>query len=178
MRDYPLTAANHAVSSNPDYDGDEWYTPTEYIEAARSVMGEITVDPASAEEAQRIVQADRYYIKQEDSLGDDICWYGCAWVNPPYSKPLINQFVGKVISEYDKGHLTQAIILTNNSSDTKWFHSLLARFPACFTQGRVSFWRAGGEVFGARQGQTLFYLGDNVEKFKSVFSDFGLVVSV
>lgn len=170
----PLTAANHAVSADPDYDGDEWYTPTEYIEAARQLMGGIDLDPASSAEAQEIVKAGAYFTKRDDGLSQP--WMGCVWLNPPYSTPAIKFFVAKLISEYQIGNVTEAVILTNNSSDTAWFHDLLSRFPACFTRGRVQFWRANHETFGARQGQTLFYLGDNLTGFRDVFSVFGAVV--
>ncbi len=170
----PLTAANHAVSADPDYDGDEWYTPTEYIEAARQLMGGIDLDPASSAEAQEIVKAGAYFTKRDDGLSQP--WMGCVWLNPPYSTPAIKFFVAKLINEYQIGNVTEAVILTNNSSDTAWFHDLLSRFPACFTRGRVQFWRANHETFGARQGQTLFYLGDNLTGFRDVFSVFGEVV--
>lgn len=103
-------------------------------------------------------------------------WFGNVWLNPPYSATLIRLFVAKLIDEHDKGNVTAAVVLTNNSSDTGWFHDLLSRYPACFTRGRVQFWRPNHEDFGARQGQTLFYLGDNVDLFKQVFGRFGQVV--
>ncbi len=173
---YPLTAANHAVSTDPDYDGDEWYTPTEYIEAARIVMGQIDLDPASCEAAQRIVQAAAYLTKEDDALRDGIEWRGRVWLNPPYSTPLIRHFVSKLIQQYEIGNITEAIIITNNSSDTGWFHDLLSRYPACFTRGRAQFWRPDSAAFGARQGQTIFYLGDDFEAFRFVFDAFGQVV--
>jgi len=170
-----LAAANHAVSDDPNYDGDEWYTPVEYIDAARQVMGGIDLDPASNEEAQEVVKAAYFYTKRDDGL--TMPWFGCVWLNPPYSTPLIRQFVTKLIEEHGAGNVTQAVILTNNSSDTGWFHDLLSRYPACFTRGRVQFWRADHETFGARQGQTLFYLGENVTAFRDTFARFGQVVA-
>jgi ParB family chromosome partitioning protein len=171
-----LAAANHAVSDDPDYDGDEWYTPTEIIDAAKSVMGEIDLDPASCESAQNNVCAKMYYTKDDDSLRDDCEWFGNVWVNPPYSMPLIKKFVSKLVDQYEKGNVSQAIILTNNSSDTSWFHMLLEKFPACFTYGRIKFWRPNLTEFGTRQGQTIFYLGDNVNAFAEKFSEIGRVV--
>lgn len=50
LRPLPLTAANHAPSADPDYDGDEWYTPEDIIERARRVFGGcIDLDPATNE---------------------------------------------------------------------------------------------------------------------------------
>lgn len=174
IREYPITAANHAISLRPDYDGDEWYTPGKYIEAAREVMGKIDLDPASCDEAQELIKASHYFTKKDNGLQKD--WFGRVWLNPPYSAPLIDQFSEKLIQEYEDRRVSEAIILTNNSSDTRWFHSLLSRFPACFTRGRVQFWRKGEETFGARQGQAVFYLGTQDELFYNVFSEFGIVV--
>jgi phage N-6-adenine-methyltransferase len=176
QREYALVAANHAVSDDPDYDGDEWYTPDEYIKAARLVMGDIDLDPASCVEAQVKILATNYLTKQEDALDNEVAWFGRVWLNPPYSMPLIKHFVAKLIRQYEIGNTTEAIILTNNSSDTGWFHDLLSRYPACFTRGRVQFWRSDSSVFGARQGQTLFYLGDKTDSFRAVFGQFGQVV--
>lgn len=176
QRRYPLAASNHVVSDDEDYDGDEWFTPAEYIEAARDVMGEIDLDPASCEAAQEIVGALKFYTKEDDSLRPDIEWHGRIWLNPPYSTTPIKRFVAKLIAQYEAGNVTEAIILTNNSSDTGWFHDLLSRYPACFTRGRVQFWRPDSDAFGARQGQTLFYLGEDFESFRFTFSQFGQVV--
>jgi phage N-6-adenine-methyltransferase len=172
----PLAAANHVVSADPDYDGDEWYTPAEYIEAAREVMGGIDLDPASCSAAQEEVQATAYYTKEDDALRDEVAWLGRVWLNPPYSR-IIDSFVDKLIEQYEAGFVTEAIVLTNNSTDTGWFHELISRYPACLTRGRIPFWRPGLEVFSTRQGQVFFYLGLNPAKFGDVFSRFGQVVT-
>lgn len=165
---------NHAISDNPDYDGDEWFTPAEYVEAARLVMGGIDLDPASHETAQDVIRAGTYYTKESNGLARP--WFGRVWLNPPYSMPLVKEFVLTAIDEYESGRVEAAVILTNNSSDTTWFHALLAMYPACFTRGRVQFWRPGQSSFAARQGQVFFYLGDNARLFAETFSQFGLVV--
>jgi ParB family chromosome partitioning protein len=165
-----------AANSFNGTDGDEWYTPEEYIEAARRVLGSIDLDPASNPVAQEVVQAECYITKDEDGLERE--WHGKVFVNPPYSYPLIEKFVSKLVEEYDCERTKQAIILVNNCTDTRWFHQLLERFPACFTKGRVPFWRPGQDRFQTRQGQAFFYLGNNPETFREVFSEHGVVVEV
>ncbi len=61
----------------------EWYTPSKYIEAAREVMGEIDLDPASSDLANQTVKASMYYSQQEDGL--ILPWHGNCWINPPYT---------------------------------------------------------------------------------------------
>jgi ParB family transcriptional regulator, chromosome partitioning protein len=165
-----------AANSGNGVEGDEWYTPEEYIEAARKVLGSIDLDPASNAAAQEVVKAASYFTKDDDGLERE--WLGRVFVNPPYSYPLIEKFVTKLYDEFHDGRVTDAIILVNNCTDTRWFHLLLSKFPACFTRGRVQFWRPGQDRFATRQGQAFFYLGNNPESFCEVFSEHGVVVGV
>ncbi len=155
-------------------EGDEWYTPAEYVEAARKLMGGIDLDPASCHEAQEKINARTYYTARDDGLAND--WRGRVWLNPPYSYPLIERFVNRVIEQYEEKNITAAIILTNNCTDAGWFHNLLARFPVCFTRGRIPFWRPRHSPFATRQGQAFFYLGEDNERFAKIFSRFGIVL--
>lgn len=164
------TGSFHVSSGEND-----WYTPEDYIEAAKSVLGEIDLDPATSEVAQKIVGAKRYYTKEIDGL--DKAWKGRVWMNPPYSMPEIKGFAEKLVSEFESGGVTEAIVLTNNSSDTQWFHTLLnASGIACLPTSRVKFYNPDSEVMATRQGQTLFYFGENKAKFAEVFSSFGAIV--
>ena len=47
----------------------EWYTPKKYIEAARIVMGNIDLDPASSKMANEIVKAPAYFTRDDDPDG-------------------------------------------------------------------------------------------------------------
>jgi phage N-6-adenine-methyltransferase len=170
-----LSPADAPISETPGYDSDEWYTPAEYIEAARAVMGDIDLDPASCTLAQEMIQARSFFTKKDNGLTQP--WHGRVWLNPPYSASMVQRFVDKLCGEYDAGRMTEAVVLVNNATDTAWFHSLLARFPACVLRRRVPFWRPGFSGGGARQGQVIFYLGPNADRFRGVFSRFGVVVS-
>jgi phage N-6-adenine-methyltransferase len=170
----PARASDVPISAVPGYDGDEWYTPAEYLEAARAVMGDIDLDPASCATAQEMVQAKRFFTKEDDGLAQE--WKGRIWLNPPYSAALAPRFIDKLCAEYDTGHLDEAVVLVNNATDTAWFHNLLSRFPACFLCKRVPFWRPDHSGGGARQGQVIFYLGPKVSEFWRVFSSLGVVV--
>lgn len=150
------------------YDGDEWYTPKEFIEAARALMGEIDLDPASCAIAERVVQAVDWYTKDDDGLAQG--WYGRVWCNPPYSYPLIEKFTQKAIAEKDAGNVKDGLLLVNNCTDAAWFVALAERYPVMFTKGRARFWQEDQRTFATRQGQAIFYLGPNIERFHSCFA--------
>jgi phage N-6-adenine-methyltransferase len=152
----------------------EWYTPSQYIEAARVVMGGIDLDPASNDIAQETVKAESYFTIQDDGLTNQ--WHGRIWLNPPYSKDLLYPFIDKLLTELEAGRVTEAIVLTNNATDTAWFHRAeeLARL-ICFTRGRIDFLTPSGDGGAPLQGQAFFYFGDNESEFRSRFSDFGFV---
>ena len=144
----------------------EWYTPAEYIELAHEVMGNIDLDPASSEIANKIVQAKKYYTAENDGLSQE--WSGNIWLNPPYASELINKFVDKFISELAK--INQAIILVNNATETEWFNKLVRHSSAlCFPSGRVKFNRPDGTIGAPLQGQALIYFGEQAKKFIEIF---------
>lgn len=152
----------------------EWYTPVEYIEAAREVMGAIDLDPASSEKAQSAVKASEFFTAQRDGLSQ--AWHGRVWMNPPYSQPLIANFIEKLIVEAAEGRVEQAIVLTHNSSDTAWFHRLEESASLlCFTRGRIAFVDPQGDRCAPTQGQTFFYLGQSKSEFTAVFSKYGFI---
>jgi phage N-6-adenine-methyltransferase len=163
-----------AASASEDYDGDEWYTPPDILDAVRRVLGKIDLDPASNTKAQRNVQAKAYFTKQDDALTKE--WYGRVFCNPPYSAAAIKAFTEHLLEEVDADRVIEAIYLVNNCTDAGWFHSLAQRFPFCLTRGRISFYNAKDEVFPTRQGQAIFYIGEQLNRFCEVFSKLGIVV--
>jgi phage N-6-adenine-methyltransferase len=110
---------------------DEWYTPAEHIKRVRKVLGGIDLDPASNDQAQKIVRAKRFFTKADDALTQD--WLGRVWLNPPYSKGLLAQFVDKLLLEIKNKNTTAAIALLNNFTDADWFQqacSICTAVPA------------------------------------------------
>jgi ParB family chromosome partitioning protein len=151
----------------------EWFTPPEYIELARQVLGEIDLDPASSDEAQRIIQAAQYFTKTDDGLKQE--WCGRIWLNPPYAQPFIAEFASKMVAERCAGRVEAAIMLTHNYTDTAWFHELAGEAAAiCFMRGRVKFY-SGDEIAAPTQGQAFFYFGDEVSLFVERFKSIGFV---
>lgn len=155
--------------------GDEWCTPDKWIAAVAQVLGEIDLDPASNRDAAARIPAKRFYTKEDDGLSHP--WAGRVWLNPPYSRSLMQRFIEKLLLHYKSGDVTEAIVLTHNNTDTAWWHELAATAAAvCFPRGRIAFLRKDGNRNRPTQGQTFFYLGKDKEAFLSVFGQFGCVM--
>ena len=168
-----INAPNHGKPHIAQNSGNnEWYTPSEYIEAARKVMGAIDLDPASCETANKTVKADTYYTAEDDGLTKK--WYGRVWLNPPYAGELICRFIDKLKSHVLDGDIQEAIALVNNATETAWFNNLIsAATAAVFPNGRVKFYMADGTTGAPLQGQAVVYIGENADKFISEFGRFG-----
>ena len=169
-------SASKVVHYTGDY---EWITPPHIIEAARRTMGEIDLDPASSAAAQRFVAAAKWYGEREDGLRRP--WAGRVWLNPPYKTMLVAAFLSRLLDHLESGKVTQAIVLTNNSTDTAWWQGAAAHALAvCLPAGRLRFLTPGGQVVGAAiQGQAILYFAaeadDGIERFHNEFRPHGMV---
>lgn len=167
-------AHNHRAQGTGE---NEWYTPAEYLVAARAVLGEIDLDPASSVMANETVGATQFFTIEDDGLGRE--WSGKVYLNPPYSQPAIAQFSEKLASECENGNVREAIALTHNYTDTAWFHRLASTCQAiCFTRGRIGFVNPEGKKAAPTQGQAFFYFGADSSRFAEQFKAIGFVVEV
>lgn len=169
-----------------DRDSDAWYTPAPYVEAARSVMGGIDLDPFSSELANKSIQAARFFDAERSAF--DRPWRSsrrldplCVWMNPPYSAGVIGRAVECFLSNWHAGHIAQGVVLTNNATDTQWFLALRQHCAGlCFTDHRISFESPDGKrISGNTRGQVFFYFGsaDRAALFAERFAEFGWCIS-
>lgn len=165
---YPTFKKRPHVSYNTG--NNEWYTPEDYIAAAREVMGNIDLDPASSDIANKTVKANIYYTAETNGL--DKPWSGNVWMNPPYAAELIKKFADKFVEELD--NIKDCIILVNNATESMWFLKFITHANAvCFPRGRVRFLDPEGNPGAPLQGQAVIYRGKHVEKFIELFSEKG-----
>lgn len=156
----------------------DWYTPVEVLDAARAVLGEFDVDPASSHIAQTLVQAKNYFTTEDDGLRQT--WTGRVWLNPPYANGVIDSFAKKLLDEIDAGNATTAIVLVNNATETRWFQSLLNRCNGiCLARSRIKFLDTNLQPKNTPlQGQAFFYFGDCIDVFSRAFSSTGVCLKV
>lgn len=107
---------------------DEWYTPREIIES----VGHFDLDPC-APMIPLFHTADRMYNREEDGLSKP--WTGRVWLNPPYSQPLLDNFMARM-AEHNNG-----IALLFNRCDSRMFREyVLERATAIrFLYQRIKF---------------------------------------
>jgi len=152
----------------------EWYTPAQYVEAARRTMGSIDLDPASNELANETVRAKTYFTEQDSGLERD--WEGTVFLNPPFKSDVVAAFVAKLCTEFQAGRVRQAVLLTNNSTDTRWWHrAARTAIAVCFTQGRIRFYNADGDSQSPPNGHTFFFFGQTADRFQEQFESIGQI---
>jgi phage N-6-adenine-methyltransferase len=165
-----IDEAEHKPHVSFNSGNNEWYTPTEYIEAARNAMGTIDLDPASSDIAQEVVKAKTYYTIETNGL--DKPWRGNIWLNPPYSSDSIVQFIDKLVEE--RPYYQQAIVLVNNATETEWFNKLISIASAvCFLKSRVKFYMPDGKTGAPLQGQAMVYIGNRPTRFSDSCANLG-----
>ena len=176
----PRDRVKHAASvAYHQSESDEWYTPSEVVEAARRTLGSIDLDPASCPAANAIVQATTYWSRQLDGLADNHAWEGNVWMNPPYNG-LSERFVARLLRELDAGTVPAAVALLNaNSMSSKWFAPVAQRANAMMVStGRFRF-KPGteGQKFSSPStGSVICYFGPRVDLFHAAFREFGYLI--
>ena len=164
----------------------EWYTPSWVVELARDTLGAIDVDPASDATAQAAVRASTWYGEgvpdAAGGLSPDATWAGRVWLNPPYGRGLLQAFIARLIAEVDKGHVTQALVLTSvhaMSSASSGQKLMAASAATCVLSGRLSFWGENSTGATATFGSVVTSLGAglDVARFTQIWSPHGAVVT-
>lgn len=112
---------------------DEWYTPKYVIDS----LGEFDLDPCALM-LPVYNTAKNMYNKADDGLSKE--WCGRVWLNPPYSRPLIEKFIEKM-ADHNNG-----IALLFNRLDNKMFQDVILEKAIAikFLRKRIKFLRPDG----------------------------------
>ena len=167
------------TNNHHDRDSDSWFTPTFYTDLVHEVMGGIDLDPFSSKKANAHVRAKRYF--DVDGNAFKKVWFrkpGRVFMNPPYSRKLIEASIEIFLENWNNNSISEAIVLVNNATETKWFQSLLRTSNSiCLPEKRISFKAVDGKhVSGNTRGQVFLYFGQQYSKFEKVFKRIGVVL--
>ncbi len=167
--------AQHSSASN------EWYTPAEYVEAARSVMGGIDLDPASCFEANQTVRATVFLSLPGDGLSQS--WWGSVFLNPPGGKVRNKSeaalWWAKLAREFDAGRVSQFVFvgftleILRTTQDIEKYGDIMPlsqRFVRCFPRDRICF---GGKK-SPTHANVIVYGGPKRIRFIETFTHFGM----
>lgn len=172
----------------------ELFTPLEYVDATREVMGEISLDPACSRRAATWVEPESHFDgKTRATNGLTVDWFGRVLANPP-SRALIDGeltakgmgpklFWRKLIEEWQAERIEEAIwigysleqLLSLQRSGTEVYPF---DFPVCIPRSRMKFVNAT-TLEPEKQpthGNYIPYIGEDVDLFVEVFSRFGKIV--
>lgn len=170
-----------AHTSATGLDRDAYGTPPEWLEPGRELVDGFELDPASNDRAQLLVQAKHYFTKQDDARTQDWRNAMSLWMNPPFSLgicgELVALFVEHVRARLELRKFRGALLLTNNATDTTWWHLAAAACTAHLApKGRISFLGPDGvPVKGNDHAQTLFYFGPKLPMFTRLYGDRGII---
>ena len=109
---------------------------------------------------------DLYCTPQDHGL--TVPWHGRLYVQPPYGQG-ISRWVDRLVTDYQAGQVTAAIVLIPARTDTRWWRRL-NDFPRCFITGRLRF---SGQKSGAPFPSAVVALGCDLQAFVTTFGDVG-----
>jgi phage N-6-adenine-methyltransferase len=160
-------------------DSDSWFTPELYTDLVRKVLGGIDLDPFSSISANEHVKAARFFDINMDAFKQ--IWFkksGTVFMNPPYSKKLIGKAVNTFIFNLENNSISQAVVLVNNATETKWFQTLSVQASAlCLVHKRIHFENVDGKnISGNTRGQIFLYYGSDKLVFTNIFNEIGSIV--
>lgn len=122
----PLTSINQT-----------WGTPVAFFEFLKDTFGFVPdLDAAASDENHK---APQYFTEEDNSLEKK--WFGNVWLNPPFGKVLLPQFLEKCNNEIAHGNCERIFCLIPARTDTKWFHEIVMREAGriYFIKGRFNF---------------------------------------
>lgn len=156
----------------------EWYTPPFILEFAKQILnGPFDLDPASSIIANQIVSASAFFTKEDDGLTKP--WIANRlWLNPPYSRLYLSEFINKLLYELEIGNTKSAALLINNCTETYAGQKALSKAKhILFLNKRISFLDQNLKPNNKPlQGQMLLFFGDYPEIPKHITDELGILL--
>jgi hypothetical protein len=150
----------------------DYFTPPEIVEAARTAMGGIDLDAASHPLANRTHKIPDYFHTGRSAFDND--WYGRVWLNPPYGNNA--PWFERIHHYTTSGAIEQLCMLS-----PMWvFQTAIARPVMELASGLIlltptpKFWgNKDPDKVGSNLPHGILYIGPNEERFYTAFASFG-----
>lgn len=191
FREVPLTRRERVEIARKNFNAmsltDDWFTPPEWVDPAREVMGDIDLDPASHAQANdECVKAAHWYSKEQNGLDRSLPWFGRMWINPPYGTGAESQkmFMARLRQEISAGNVQQAVTCLNlGAMATQWFRREMGPIATahCVPFERISFIPPRGvkrNKWSPLNGTVFSYTGPHTAKFIEVYRPLGHVLLI
>lgn len=137
---------------NETKSSDEYYTPKDLMDK----LGTFDTDPCSPIE-RPFDTARIHYTKEDDGLTKD--WEGVVWLNPPYSKPLLDGFVRK-LADHNNG----MALLVNRTDNLLFYNIIFQKAKSMFVlRKRIKFLTPDGKTKSPMFGSVLVAFGDECD---------------
>lgn len=149
----------------------ELYTPEWLANRVRLALGEIDLDPASSDEADKVIRANRFFNIEDNGLSQSWTSTG-VFVFPPYGKSHNVPWVQKIVGEFTTGGAMKVIALLPAAVVAEHF-SLFAGYPRCHLHERLAFFGPEDRDDGPRFDSVLVSLGVPIDMFAEAFEDVG-----
>jgi hypothetical protein len=150
----------------------DYFTPPEIVDAARTAMGGIDLDAASHPLANRTHRIPDYFHTGRSAFDND--WHGRVWLNPPYGNnaPWFDRILHFVV----EGAVEQLCMLS-----PMWaFQTQLSRPVMEIASGLIlfsptpKFWgNKDPNKTGRNDPHGVIYIGPNEQRFYQAFAPFG-----
>lgn len=148
---------------------DRWFTPGHILQGVRDLIKVIDLDPASEEEANKLVRAKNYFTIEDDGLTKD--WYGNVFVNPPYTRGQMKAWLKKIEDQWKSNDQIDQIVALVNRSDGEWYYQFLDQTQASGYyqfRKRIKFYSPDNEGQSPRYSNDLIYWGEYPICFNNV----------
>jgi hypothetical protein len=119
-----------------------WLTPPAVLHA----LGPFDLDPCAVSPPRPWSTAGAHFTVEDDGLARE--WFGRVWLNPPYSEPVMSQFMQR-LADHDRG---TALVFARTET-AAFFRNIWRRASGLlFLEGRLHFHRPDGTRAPANSG--------------------------
>jgi len=118
----------------------DWWTPLPIVEAARTVLGGIDLDPMSCAEVQERIRATAYFTKEDDCFTRP--WHGAVLLNP--AGGTTRRAWRYLLAEFAAGRVTAAVWVGYSLEQLQTLQTdgpgpLRAAHAICVCRSRIKF---------------------------------------